>query len=59
MAHQFHVPEPRSHPITSVTFYTGWLVGILSVTGFAVALYVAIVSAAPSYSVFSSMSVFP
>jgi hypothetical protein len=57
MAHQFHVPEPRSHPITN--FYTGWLVGILSVTGFAVALYVAIVSAAPSYSVFSSMSVFP
>jgi hypothetical protein len=59
MAHQFHVPEPRSHPITGVNFYNGWLVGILSVTGFAVALYVAIVSAAPSYSLFSSMSVFP
>jgi hypothetical protein len=59
MPHQFHVPKTSLHQNANIDLNTGWLIGILSVTGFAVALYVAIASGAPSYSEFASMSAFP
>jgi hypothetical protein len=57
MQHQLHVG--KTPKVTNVDFNTGWLIGILSVAGFAAALYVPIASGAPSFSEFASMSVFP